>query len=493
MNDKEKEYLARIDEVVANGPYSDDWQSLCTYGLPEWYCKSKLGIFIHWGVYSVPAYYNEWYPRWMQYKSTPVYRHHVAKYGENYAYRKFIDDFKAEKFDARQWVEGFRSIGADFLLPVAEHHDGFKMYDSELSPFNAVAMGPKRDILGELKEACDRVGMTFTASSHFAERWFYYNGARLNGDNEITRGDYPELYGAATLPDGAKTEAEAKWANDAKYSPSEEWLNKWLINTCELVDRYRPMSVWFDWWVSHKAFKPYMRKFLAYYYNRSVEWGGEKVCVQSKFDSIAFGQGIFDCERGQLDNISPFIWQCETSTSYSSWGYVENSKFKTPAQIICNYLDVISKNGVFVLNFGPKSDGTLCPQEQEIIRVMSQWIAPLNDILHKAHPYRVYGEGKKRKAGSFREHYRYTSRDLRFLIDGSKLYVFALAQSKDNVYRVYSLPDNRNVANYNYLSARVVGSDVKATLRNTPKYLKITLSDRVGDGTLPVCVELVTE
>lgn len=492
MKQIEKEYLKKIEEEIKKGPYRDEWESLCTYGLPEWYCKSKLGIFIHWGVYSVPAYHNEWYPRWMHYKTHVVYRHHIAKYGKDYPYRKFIDEFKAEKFDAKEWVGLFRGMGADFLLPVGEHHDGFKMYQSDLSPFNSADMGPKRDILGELKAECDQVGMTFTASSHYAERWFYYNGARLNGENEITRGEYPDLYGEAVLPEGAKIEAQAMWGKDTTYRPSEEWLQKWLVHSCELVDRYRPMSVWFDWWVSHKSFKPYMRKFLAYYYNRSVEWG-KKVCVQAKFDAIAFGQGIYDRERGQLENVSPFIWQCETSTSYSSWGYVEKSKFKTPAQILCNYIDVISKNGVFVLNFGPQADGTFCQQEREIIRVMTQWLKPVNEILHRAHPYRVYGEGKKHKAGSFVENIRYTSQDIRFLSDANKLYVFVLAQSKDNVYRVKTLLDDRNFANYNYLSARVVGSDVKVTLQPTPKYLELRLDGTVGDGTLPICIELVTE
>ncbi len=486
-----KEYLDVIDKTISDGEYKDNWQSLCKYGLPDWYKNSKLGIFIHWGVYSVPAHGNEWYPRRMYQKSDPLRAYHIKKYGKNFDYSQFIDMFKAEKFNADEWVKMFKDMGADFLLPVGEHHDGFKMFGSELSPFNSVQMGPHRDVLGELKAACEKQDMIFTTSSHFAERWFYYNGARLCGDNEITRGEKPELYGEAFKPSDA-TVKNIMWYDDTKFSPSKEWLEKWLANTCEMIDKYQPEALWFDWWVSHKAFKPYMRKMAAYYYNRSLEWG-KKVCIQSKFDSVAFGQGIYDRERGQLDGTSPFIWQCETSTSYSSWGYTDDSKFKTAAQIICNYIDVVSKNGVFVLNFGPKADGTFCDEEKRIAREMSDWLKIHGSIIRNARPYRIYGEGKKRKSGSFVEKFEYTSKDFRFLFDSNKLYIFVLKESPKNTYRIKSLPADRNIANYNYLSAKVAGSDAKVTLAQKPKYLEVTLSKNVRNDGMPICIELEIE
>lgn len=485
------EYLKVIDDIIEKGEYKDNWQSLCQYGLPEWYQQSKLGIFIHWGVYSVPAYGSEWYPRLMYAPLSKEHRHHINTYGKDFDYSQFIPMFKAEKFNADEWVTMFKDMGADFLLPVGEHHDGFKMYESELSPFNSVEMGPHRDILGELKTACEKQDVIFTTSSHFAERWFYYNNARLSGNNEITRGEKPELYGEAYLAPDANAKNNL-WYNDQKFTPSKEWLEKWLVNTCEIIDKYQPASLWFDWWVSNKAFKPYMRKMAAYYYNRSLEWG-KRVCIQSKFDSMAFGQGIYDRERGQLENISPFIWQSETSTSYSSWGYVENSQFKTSAQLICNYIDVVSKNGVFVLNFGPKADGTFCDEEKKIAREMSDWLKIHGDIIHRASPYRVYGEGKKRKAGSFVEKFAYTSEDIRFLFDRDKLYVFILKENKKNRYRIKSLRNDRNAANYNFLSSRVVGSDVKVSLNLTPKYLEINLSEKVRQDGMPICIELGIE
>ena len=118
--------------------YRPDWESLSSHPVPEWYKKSRFGIFIHWGAYSVPAYLNEWYPRMMYYKGNPVYRHHVRKYGRQFPYRKFIDSFTAPEFDADKWLETIAAAGAQFVMPVAEHHDGYKLYDSDLSRWTTV-------------------------------------------------------------------------------------------------------------------------------------------------------------------------------------------------------------------------------------------------------------------------------------------------------------------------------------------------------------------
>lgn len=488
----EQTYLKHIRAYNAKGKYQPTWESLCQHPMPTWYRKSRLGIFLHWGVYSVPAYCSEWYPRLMYQPVTPVYRYHIKKYGKDFSYRRFIDEFRAPSFDAAEWVKLFQDMGADFLMPVGEHHDGFKMYASELSPFNSLQMGPKRDILGELKHECDRIGMHFATSSHRAERYFYFNGARLEKTpNEVTSGEYEQLYGPAFCPKDGKA-VNLMWYDDTRIVPTPEWLESWLAHTCEMIDRYQPETIFFDWWVSNRAFKPYMKEFLAYYYNRAEEWGKE-VCVQSKFDSIVFGQGIFDRERGQLDQVVPYVWQSETSTSYSSWGYTENSKFKSAAQLACNMVDVVSKNGVFVLNFGPKADGTFCEQEKKIIRNLGQFVRTHKDILWNAMPYRIASEGKKRRMGSFVERIRYTDRDMRFMSRVNEIYVFVLAQNKKNVYRVHAFPNDRNVFNHAVVRADVVGSNVNVCVDQKDKYLQLALDGRVDCGDMPICIRLTVD
>lgn len=159
----EKDYLKQIDYVIESGPYTDSWQSLCKHKTPEWYKNAKFGIFIHWGIYSVPAFGNEWYSREMYDKSKPAYRHHREKYGnqKDFGYKDFIPMFKAENFNPEKWAELFKNSGAKYVMPVAEHHDGFAMYNTEFNRWNSVNMGPERDVLGELKTAVENVGLAF--------------------------------------------------------------------------------------------------------------------------------------------------------------------------------------------------------------------------------------------------------------------------------------------------------------------------------------------
>ena len=182
----EKEpYYRHIQSVISQGPYRDSWESLTDFPMPSWFEKAKFGIFIHWGLYSVPAYNNEWYSRNMYIQGTPEYEHHIKTYGphRDFGYKDFIPLFTADQFDADFWAETFADAGARYVVPVAEHHDGFQMYESFLSHYNAAEMGPKRDILGELKKAIEAHGMTFATSSHRAEHhWFMGNGKDFDSD-----------------------------------------------------------------------------------------------------------------------------------------------------------------------------------------------------------------------------------------------------------------------------------------------------------------------
>src|SRR5439155_18289430 len=119
--EKVRAAVARVDRVASQGPFKPDWDSLKAYQVPAWYLDAKFGIFIHWGVYSVPAFGNEWYPRNMYKKDTPEYAHHVATYVPHkaFGYKDFIPKLTAEKFDARHWAEVFRNAGARFVVPVA--------------------------------------------------------------------------------------------------------------------------------------------------------------------------------------------------------------------------------------------------------------------------------------------------------------------------------------------------------------------------------------
>ena len=234
-------YLKKIDDVISKGPYSDNWHSLAEYKVPEWYKNAKFGIFIHWGVFSVPAFGSEWYPRNMYRKDSPEYRHHVEKYGNHaeFGYKEFIPMFKAEKFNPKEWAELFADAGARYVVPVAEHHDGFQMYKSEISQWNSYEKGPCRDVLGELKRACNSLGMEVGASSHRAEHWFFLDGGK-EFDSDIKE---PLRRGDLYWPSMPSTEMHDIFS---KPVPTEEYLQDWLVRTCEIVDLYRPKIIYFD-------------------------------------------------------------------------------------------------------------------------------------------------------------------------------------------------------------------------------------------------------
>ncbi len=168
--------LAAIDQVARQGPFQPEWESLGEFQCPAWYQDAKFGIFIHWGAYSVPAFGNEWYPRNMYRSGSDEFKHHREHFGPqaDFGYKDFIPQFKAQQFDARQWAELFQAAGAKYIVPVAEHHDGFPMYDSDCTEWSAAKRGPRRDVLGELSAAVRELGIVCGASSHRAEHWWFF-------------------------------------------------------------------------------------------------------------------------------------------------------------------------------------------------------------------------------------------------------------------------------------------------------------------------------
>lgn len=145
-------YAPNVDSTVSlkgTDVFKADSASIAqNYTIPEWFKDAKFGIFIHWGVYSVPAYGSEWYSRWMYKEGHPINKYHVQTYGPltKFGYKDFIPMFKAENFNADEWLAVVKSSGAQYIVPVAEHHDGFAMYSSTFNKWNAVDMGPKKGI-----------------------------------------------------------------------------------------------------------------------------------------------------------------------------------------------------------------------------------------------------------------------------------------------------------------------------------------------------------
>jgi len=446
------------------------------YPVPVWYRNGKFGIFIHWGVYSVPAFGNEWYPRHMYLKGTKEFDHHVATWGQHksFGYKDFIPLFRGEKFSARDWVDLFEAAGAKYVVPVAEHHDGFQMYASALSDWNAEKMGPKRNVLGELKAEVERRGLVLGVSNHRAENYWFFDGAR-EFDSGVGPG-FQEPYGWAH--EGLHRQEHTLTQDIGSMPASKEHLDNWLARNAELVDRYRPKLVWFDWWIQNLSFKPYLKKFAAYYYNRAAEWG-EQVAINYKFDAFMYSTAVFDIERGQLAGIKPRLWQNDTAIAKNSWGYTENNDFKNPVDLVADLIDVVSKNGTLLLNVGPRADGSITDEDQKVLRAIGQWLKVNGESIYGTTFWNTFGEGETQvPEGSFTDVNRaaFTSRDIRFTFRAPYLYANVLRWPKDGKVLIKTLKNRSKEFLGHIQNVELIGFSNSLKFARTDEGLAVTVA-----------------
>lgn len=484
------EYLKLIDEVNENGIYKPDWASLSHHKTPEWYMNAKVGIFIHWGVYSVPAYRGEWYSRQMYWQNTAEYNHHIETYGKHseFGYKDFIPMFKGECFDADRWVSFFKKCGIKYVMPVAEHHDGFAMYDTEFNKWNSQNMGPCRNVVGELKNACEKHGLQLCTSTHRAEHYFFMNGGRAY-DSDVNDENYRDFYGPAVYCDEFHTDRVHIYTADAfSLGASQEWLEDWLVRTCELIDKHQPSVLYFDWWIHNHSFKPYLKKLAAYYYNRAIEWGKE-VTINYKHEAFPPTVATFDVERGGLAGISPSYWQTDTAIGKYSWGYTNDNEFKSSRQVICDLVDIVSKNGNLLINIGPKPDGTFTEEETRVLYDMGEWLEVNGEGIYGSTFWKTFGEGEINAVEGYfmdGDEKAFTDKDFRFTYKNGYLYVFQMRPSKSA--EIKTLRRN-NKHDYLIESIELLGSDEVIEYSRDEDALRIKLQGELKND-FPICYKL---
>ena len=487
-----KAYLEKIEGVIGEGPFHADWDSLAAWQAPDWFRQSRLGIFLHWGPFSVPAF-HDWYARNMYVKDSEEYNHHLAHWGKHkdFGYKDFIPMFRMENFDPDDWARLFREAGADYLVPVAEHHDGFQNYGSGLSRWNAVDMGPHRDILSDLLDAGDREGLTRGVSSHRVEHWFFF------GHGREFDSDVPEHSGRDDLYWPAMKEPENQQDLFSEPYPTAEFLEDWLLRCCELVDRTHPRIFYFDWWIQHEAVRPYLMKFAAYYYNRSREWGGG--VIYYKHDAFPFGTAVPDIERGQFADAKPFLWQSDTSVMRGSWCYSkmpDRAVYKSPAEIVQTLVDVVAKNGRLLLNIGPKPDGTIAEADRNTLEALGSWMRINGEAVRGTELWRITGEGPtSTEEGQFADGQAtgWTPEDFRFMCRGSRIYAVCMACPEDGKLRIRSLRHSAETGKLPQFhgiirEAEVLGMPGKAEWKRTEEALEVDLGQWRSD--LPVVVRV---
>lgn len=385
--------------AMPSGPFEAGWDSIRRhYRPPAWFADAKFGIFLHWGVYAVPAYHNEWYEKHM-YGADLAW--HTEHYGppEHVGYKDFIPRFTADKFDPDAWAELFRRAGARFVMPTAQHHDNFALWDSAVTPFNAMRMGPHRDLVGDLGRAVRKAGMRFGVSNHGIENFTFVNPSEaLDARLEEQHAD---LYDPA-------------WAGfynvaDRSGQAMARFLADWLARNYELIDKYQPDLLYFDNGVNLRVLDPLKERVAAYYYNRASGWG-KQVSISTKWVAYAPDNddrhqvgSIIDFEKvgtRSPSGIRPGPWMVD-DTIGSTWGYTEGMKIASAAAILGKLVDTVSKGGFYLLNIAPKADGTIPDEQRRVLLTIGAWLQGNGEAIYGTHPWIRFGDGD----------WRFTARD----------------------------------------------------------------------------------
>ena len=421
--------VAQIPTKLPPGPFQPTWESLKeNYQVPQWFVGAKFGLFMHWGVYSVPAHHNEWYEKHMYGAERQWHAEHFGPQ-EKFGYKDFIPLFTQERFDPDAWAELFKNSGAKFVIPTAQHHDNFAMWDSAVTPFNAKQMGPKRDLIGDLAKAVRKQGLKFGVSNHGIENFQFINPPRDLA--ELLKTNAADLY-------------DPKWADfynvaDRSDAACEKFLVNWFARNVELIDKYQPDMLWFDNGVDQRYLDPLKLRVAAYYYNRAKEWG-KPVSLSTKKAAYAPSNknsetigSIIDFEKiggRSPSGIRTGVWQVDEPIG-STWGYTDGMKIAGAGSIISKLADTVSKNGTLLLNLSPRADGTFPQEQQDTLREIGAWLGVNGEAIYDTHNWIKFGETDREQ-----------KLNVRFTVNGEALYALILGNWPEKEIVIKSLAAN---------------------------------------------------
>lgn len=437
--------VKQIPTPMAPGPVKPAWDSLQeNYHVPTWFRGAKFGIFMHFGIFSVPAHGSEWYEKFLYAggndsvlkvlfgndmtlnfnngpKSTRAW--HTEHFGppEKFGYKDFIPMFKAEHFDADAWASLFKKAGARYVMPGAQHHENFAMWDSKVTPFNSVQMGPRRDVIGELAAAVKKQGMKFGVANHGIENFQFINPPLELA--ERMKADKADLY-------------DPKWADFYNYADRsdaamERFLVNWYERTVELIDKYQPDLIYFDNGVDQRYIDPLKLEIAAYYYNRAKSWGKDVSFTTKKAAFAPSGTNtktiasILDFEGAPPDGIRTGSWVVDRPIG-SSWGYIEGMKANSPETVLGWLVDTVSKNGTLLLNVSPRADGTIPQDQQDTLLAIGKWLETNGEAIYDTHAWTRFEEKGKDQ--------------IYFTVKGQDLYAIVMGKNAGPEVTISSLP-----------------------------------------------------
>lgn len=456
---------------INKGPYQPTEESLKQYQYPEWFRDAKFGIWAHWGPQAVPRQ-GDWYARKMYEEGGADYKDHLARYGHpsKLGYKDIIPLWKAEKWDPEKLMALYKKAGAKYFVSMGSHHDNFFLWNSKIHRWNAVNMGPHKDVVGLWQKAAKKEGLRFGVSEHLAASYTWFqasHGADKSGQYKDVPYDgndpqYQDLYHTKAAPD------DKGW-----LTTNPEWHKEWYADVKELVDTYHPDLLYSD---SQLPFGEVGRSMLANFYNGDIAHNGGKLTAVYNCKEPSNGKWVQDLERGVQDSISPFPWQ--TDTSIGDWFYRTGQKYKTSTEILQMLTDIVSKNGNLLINIVQTPEGDLEPDMLKTLDEIGTWMAANGEGIYGTRPWKIFGEKPEGstviKAGNFNEgKVKYTSKDIRFTVKGANLYAFCLDIPDNNII-IKSLGKNSKLNDKKIASVKILGSNAKVQWKQEADALVIT-------------------
>jgi alpha-L-fucosidase len=380
----------KVAKPIPAGPFQPSWASVeQNYRTPSWFEDAKFGIFFHWGVFSVAAHHNEWYEKHMYAADAAWHADHFGPQ-EKFGYKDLIPLFTASKWDPAAWAALFKDAGARMVMEMGEHHDNFAEWDSDVTPFNSVKMGPHRDLVGDLATEVRKQGMKVAISNHGVENFTF-----IAPNHEIRQrmeAQHADLF-------------DPKWADfynvaDRSDAALTRFLTNWVDRNDELIDKYRPDLLWFDNGANLSVLDPLKLRIAAYYYNQARQWGKE-VSLSTKFNAYAPSNddtkqigSIIDFEKvgpRSPTGIRPGPWMVDDTVG-NSWGYIDGLRVASAESILAKFIDTVSKGGLYLLNISPMADGTIPQDQQDVLRKIGAWLKVNGDAIYGTRPWEKFSE-----------------------------------------------------------------------------------------------------
>ncbi len=460
---------------IGEGPFKPDWNSLTNYQTPEWFCDAKFGIWAHWGPQCQPEH-GDWYARSMYEEGSGDYNSHLAEYGHpsTNGFKEVIHAWKAEHFDPDKLLKFYKDNGAKYFMALANHHDNFDNFNSKYQPWNSVAIGPRKDLIGGWSKAARKNGLRFGVSVHASHAWSWYEvaqGADKSGplagvpyDGKLTKADGKGLWWDGLDPQDLYTQnhqpgKKLVWDWDSKQGssvPDPAYMEKFFKRVQQLWDDYRPDMVYFDDDVLplHGVTDEVGLKLAAHFYNTSIHWHhglNEAVMTDKHLNDLERHAEVYDIERGKAEGILPLPWQ--TDTCIGSWHYdqaiYQNHRYKSAASVIRMLADIVSKNGNLMLSVPLQRDGQPDAEEIKIVSEIGSWLKINGEAIYATRPWKIYGEGPSTQSadkGQFDgqrdvQKAPFTPEDIRFTKskNGRTLYAIVLEIPKDGKVVIKSL------------------------------------------------------